>query len=229
MKPEVSVILPVYNEAGVISETISRVKSAMNSCGKGFEIIVVNDCSKDNSAEVLSQIEGIKVISHEVNQGYGASLMSGMRAAEGEWIAISDVDGTYPVEDMPKLLSFSDNYDMVVGARTMGAKEPLLRKPAKKFLCLLTSLLTLTWVPDINSGLRVFRKSDAERFLHLYPKRFSFTTTITIAFLRNSYKVKFLPIHYHKRAGRSAIRPKDFFRFIALIFKVFAVAKKSRQ
>jgi glycosyltransferase involved in cell wall biosynthesis len=228
MKTEVSVVLPVYNEEAVVADTLSRVKNAMKRSGKGFEIIAVNDCSKDNSGKIIERVSGVKAIHHKVNKGYGASLLTGVKAAKGEWIAISDVDGTYPVEDIPKLLSYSAGFDMVVGARTKGAKEPLLRKPAKLFLCALTSALTKKWVPDVNSGLRVFRKKDALRFIHLYPQRFSFTTTMTIAFLVNKYRIKYVPINYYTRKGKSYIKPKDFFRFIILIFKVFAVAKKAK-
>lgn len=227
MKMNASIIIPVYNEEKTVSEIIKEIKKTLRK-EKNSEIIVVNDASTDNSLKMLKKIKGIKIINHEQNKGYGASIKTGIKAAKGSTVAIIDADGTYPVYEIPRLLTYMRYFDMVVGARTKKAQEPLLRKPAKKILCILTSMLVKKWVPDINSGLRAFNKSLAKRFMKLYPDRFSFTTTITICFLMNKYKVKFLPIEYYKRAGKSQIKPMDFFKFIILIIKIFNITRKSK-
>jgi len=215
-----SVIIPVYNEEKAITQTIAAVKKAMKNLP--CEIIAVNDASKDKTGQILSQIQDITVISHTSNKGYGASLKSGIRASKGEWIIITDADGTYPIADIPKLLSYTLRYDMVVGARTgKKVQTPLVRRPAKWMLKQVARIATGVNIPDLNSGLRVFRKDMALKFWSLYPNGFSFTTTITMAALANGYDVKYIPINYFKREGSSTVRPvKDFLGFNFLIFKV---------
>jgi glycosyltransferase involved in cell wall biosynthesis len=215
-----SVIIPVYNEEKSILNTINKIKKTLKN--HPCEIIAVNDASKDNTARILSKIQGIRVVTHPVNKGYGGSLKSGLRAAEGEWIIITDADGTYPIEDIPKLLSYTPKYDMVVGARTgREVQVPLLRRPAKWMLKIVAKAVTGINIPDLNSGLRVFRRDMAMRFWSLFPQGFSFTTTLTIASLANNYNVKYVPINYFKREGKSSIHPiKDFIGFNLLIFKV---------
>ncbi len=215
-----SVIIPVYNEEKSILSTVNSVKKTMKNYS--YELILVNDASKDRSASILSKLQGVNVITHPVNKGYGGSLKSCMRAAQGEWVIIADADATYPIEDIPKLISYTPKYDMVVGARTGRKVEvPLFRRPAKWMLKIVARTVTGINIPDLNSGLRVFRKDMAMRFWNLYPQGFSFTTTLTIASLANNYAVKYVPINYFKREGKSSINPiKDFIGFNMLIFKV---------
>ena len=111
---------------------------------------------------------------------------------------------------------------MVIGARTgKKVQVPLLRRPAKLMLKILARIVTGMNIPDLNSGLRVFKKDMAMKFWNLFPQGFSFTTTLTIAALVNYYNVKFTPINYYKRKGKSSINPiKDFVNFNFLIFRV---------
>ena len=103
---------------------------------------------------------------------------------------------------------------------------PLLRKPGKWIITRLAEYLSARHIPDLNSGLRVFRRDVAMRFLALYPDGFSFTTTITLAMLTNHYRVKFVPINYHKRVGKSSIHPiRDFTNFTILIIRICAYFK----
>lgn len=220
MNVKYSVIIPAYNEQRSIAETISSVKQTLRNMPS--EIIVVNDASKDRTAQILKKISGIRVVSHPVNKGYGASLKSGIRVAQGEWIIITDADGTYPVRDIPRLLKHIPENDMVIGARTgKNVQVPLLRRPAKWMLRIVAKIVTGIRIPDLNSGLRVFKKSMALRFWNLFPQGFSFTTTITIASLVNNFNVKYIPINYFKRKGKSSINPiKDFIGFNMVIFRV---------
>lgn len=217
-----TIILPVYNEEKAISSTIRRIKIVMNKIRVKYEIIAVDDGSKDNSGKILEKIKGISVIHHPYNLGYGASLKDGIKRARYNLILIADADGTYPIEDIPKLLKYSKRYDMVVGARA-GKKvdDPMMRKPAKFFLRHLANFLTGRKIPDINSGFRIFKKDIALQFFHLFPSGFSFTTTITLACLTNDYTVKYIPINYFRRKGKSSINPvRDFIGFTTLIFKI---------
>jgi glycosyltransferase involved in cell wall biosynthesis len=217
-----TILVPVYNEERAVQATFEDIKNTVKKISLSYEIIAVNDGSKDNSAKILSNIKGIKLINHPYNKGYGASLKTGIKAAKGEWILITDADGTYPIKDIPRLINLIPKYDMVIGARIgEHVKIPLLRKPAKFILQKIANFLTNKKIPDLNSGLRVFRKSIALRFFNLFPSGFSFTTTITLACLTNDYNVKFIPINYYERQGKSTIHPiKDFVKFFNLIIRM---------
>ncbi len=216
----ISIIIPVYNEQDSVAATIERIKKVMKGEKHQYEIIAVNDGSTDKTEKILKQIIGIRTITQPYNLGYGAALKTGLRNAKGDWVLITDADGTYPVESIPELMKYAGQYDMVVGERA-GKNVPNMRKPAKAIIGLLANILTGKKIPDLNSGFRVFRKEVAMQFMHLYPSGFSFTITITLACLTNSHTVKYVPIEYSKRQGKSAINPiRDFVGFLTLIVRI---------
>lgn len=217
---KISVLLPVYNEKDSVSTTIGRVKEALGTTT--HEIIAIDDGSTDGSREILTQEEGIKLIKNPYNLGYGASLKKGLKAARYPWVFMVDSDGTYPIKDLPRLMQHMGDYDMVVAARIgKNVNVPFLRRPAKFILTTLAKFLTKKDIPDLNSGMRLFKKDMAMEFYNLYPQGFSFTTTITLACLTNGYTVKFVPIDYYKRQGKSTVRPiNDFVNFNKIIFKI---------
>jgi glycosyltransferase involved in cell wall biosynthesis len=202
------------------------VRETLESLAVPFEIIVVNDGSSDRTG-ALAAATGVKVIDHPTNRGYGASLKSGIRASRHAWLAITDADGTYPIEDLARLVRECGSHDMVVGSRTgEHVKIPFLRRPAKWFINKLANYLSGYRIPDLNSGLRIFKREIAERFFHLFPEGFSFTTTITVASLSSGYQVKFLPINYFKRVGSSSISPiRDFLGFTLLVVRLVTYFK----
>jgi len=225
-----SIIIPAFNEEESIGATIDGVWNAVETCSVDFEVIVVDDGSSDKTAEIAKS-KGVRVLRNDQNKGYGASLKAGIQKAQFGLIAIIDADGTYPPDELCHLLAEMNqegfDYDMVVGSRT-GAyvKIPILRKPAKWFLTQLADYLTNSRIPDLNSGLRVFKRGLIDRFLDLLPDGFSLTTTITIAALTNGYQVKYIPINYYKRTGRSSIRPlQDFLGFLTLIVRLVVCFK----
>lgn len=224
MKEEIklSIVIPAYNEEKAIRQTIENLKKTLDMQSLEYEIIVVDDGSKDKTKEIIKNYKNIILIEHSSNRGYGASLKDGIKKAKYDWIGITDADGTYPIQDIPRLLKFIPKYDMVVGARTgTSVFIPAVRKPAKWFLNKLANYLTKKNIPDLNSGLRIFRKDIAERFEKLFPDGFSFTTTITIVSLINGYQVKFVPINYFQREGKSTISAiRDFTGFTQLIIKL---------
>lgn len=220
----VSIVIPAYNEAEAIAGVMGHLREVMDATGLLYEVIVVDDGSTDGTAARLVGMD-IRILTHLENKGYGASLKTGIRNAKGDAIVITDADGTYPVDMVPVLVRemLDEGYDMVVGARTgKDVNIPLVRRPAKYILKKLADYLSETRIPDINSGLRVFRKDVALKYFHLFPAGFSFTTTITLALLSDGYNVKYTPINYNVRAGgKSKIRPfKDFTNFIMLIVRV---------
>lgn len=201
---DVSVVLPVYNEVGHAADEISRIKKTLDESEFSYEIIVVDDGSRDGSGEALREIEGIRLIRYDQNRGSGFARRVGSRAASGEVVVWSDVDMTYPNEDIPRLVREMRGHDQVVGARrSEEGTVKALRVPAKWFIRRLASYLTGVSIPDLNSGLRAFRRDVGSQFLHLLPAGFSCVTTLTMAFLSNGYSVKYVPIDYHPRAGSS--------------------------
>ena len=215
-----SVIIPVYNEADSIGPVVDRIRSVLDGLDLAYEIIAVNDASTDGSQDILKE-KKVRLIRHQSNRGYGACLKDGIRAARFERVLITDGDGTYPVEAIPTLLGEADSFDMVVGART-GEKVaiPPHRRIPKWLLKKMADYLSGMKIPDLNSGLRVFTRSAALQFINILPDGFSFTTTITLAFLSNSYSIRYLPINYHHRRGRSKFRPlQDTFNLLTLIVR----------
>lgn len=220
--PSVSVLVPCYNEENAIDETIQKLDQALAALDS-YEIVAVEDGSADRTLERLntlkSRFPNLRVVAHDRNRGYGAALKTGMRHADSELIAIIDADGTYPIHDLPKLVHLAKDFDMVVGARTgSNVTYSTLRKIPKFFLHRWINWIVNVKVPDINSGMRVFRKSMAQKFIRILPNGFSFTITITISSLRNNYRVHFEPIDYYQRKGNSKIHPiKDTLRFVQII------------
>ena len=217
----VSIVVPAYNEEQAIGSVLTQMKRVMDASGLGYEIIVVDDGSSDGTARVATGHDGVTVLRHPSNRGYGAALKTGIRHAWFDLICITDADGTYPNERIPDLVQQMEGCDMVVGARTgPNVAVPMIRRPAKWLLNRLADYLAQSDIPDLNSGLRVFRKDVALEFWRVLPRGFSFTTTITLALLTNDYIIKFVPIDYHPRTGRSKIRPvQDTLNFTSLIVR----------
>jgi glycosyltransferase involved in cell wall biosynthesis len=216
-----TIIVPAYNEEHGIGGVVAWIRQALGPAELAHEILVVDDGSVDRTAELAEQA-GARVIRHAGNRGYGEALKTGIQHASHDGIAIIDADGSYPADQIPELARRLASADMVVGARTKaGAAIPLLRRPAKALLAWLASYLTNTDIPDLNSGLRLFRRSLALEFLRILPSGFSFTTTITMAALNNGYIVDYVAVDYLKRTGSSKINPvRDTLNFLMLILRM---------
>lgn len=229
MPEGVSIIIPAYNEESGIADVLQELLHTMRTLASHlpqdlpWEVIIVDDASQDQTSAKLQPFLGeqIQLFRHRTNRGYGAALKTGISHASYPWILITDADGTYPNRHIPELLEQCATHDMIVGARIgENTNIPLLRRPPKWVLRKLASYLSQTSIPDLNSGLRLMRKSIVEKFLHILPDGFSFTTTITLAMLSSGYSVLYVPIDYHKRKGHSKIRPiADTLNFLKLILR----------
>jgi glycosyltransferase involved in cell wall biosynthesis len=221
--PEVSVVLPCYNERNHVEQEIKRIRAALEAAGMSYELICVDDGSTDGTRDVLAAIPAIRTILFPRNQGSGTARRIGTQEARGRVVVWTDADMTYPNELIPELVrELDDGYDQVVGARrTEEGTLKFFRVPAKWAIRRLASYLTNTPIPDLNSGLRAFKREVAKPYLRLLPAGFSCVTTITLAFLSNGHPIKYVPIDYFKRAGRSKFHPlKDAYNYIIQVLRM---------
>jgi glycosyltransferase involved in cell wall biosynthesis len=219
----VSVVVPAFNEEGAIRETLTELREHLADAAP-YEIIVVDDGSTDGTWDELQQASrddpSLRVLRHSGNYGYGTALKTGIAQAAGPLIAITDADGTYPNERLAELIERCEQGQaMVVGARTGSDVEySKLRATAKVLLISYASWIARRKIPDINSGMRVFRRDLAIEFLPILPGGFSFTTNISLAMLTSYQRVEYVPINYRARVGKSKIKPiRDTLNFVALI------------
>lgn len=217
----VSVIIPAFNEERGVGDVVKAVRKVLSRARIRHEILVVDDGSRDQTA-AKAAAAGALVISMGENRGYGASIKAGMRQAKNNLIAILDADGTYPADELPALIQMTQTADMAVGARIKpNSAIPFLRRGPKWLLGKWANYLADRSIPDLNSGLRVFRKNIASRYEGLFPNGFSFTTTITLALECHGYIVKYHPISYAVRVGSSKIRPiQDTINFFSLVLRI---------
>ncbi len=209
MMKNISIIIPVYNEGEVVKEVINEIQKQIKKVNIDYEIIIVDDGSNDNTKEILGSLnkENIKIITHPKNMGYGEAILTGVKNAKYEYIATIDADGSYLAEDLLKLTTEVEEFDLVIGARK--GKEfwgSMLKHPARLLFLFLAEFTVGEKIPDVNSGLRIFKKSS---FLELkFPvicRGFSFSSTMTLAFLAEGRFVKFVPISYLSRKGKSKV------------------------
>ena len=220
LKTGVSVVVPVYNEEAGVKDQLLTVKAVLEEQDRPYEIIAVDDGSQDRSLEEALKAS-VQVVQHPLNRGYGASLKTGIQAAQYGIVVIIDADGTYPASEIPILVDLLDECDMAVGARIgEDVHIPLIRRPAKWVLRVLAARIAERPIPDLNSGLRAFHKDCIEQYFPILSDRFSFTTTSTLALLADNYHVVYHPINYYARIGQSKITPKHFMDFFMLILRI---------
>lgn len=204
----ISIVIPAYNEERGIIDTINEIKQICNDANiQTYEIIVVNDGATDGTDEKL-QTADVKIITHPHNMGYGRSLKDGIKAALYDTIVITDADRTYPFDKVPELLQeYSKGFDMVVGARTgKHYQESFLKAPLRRILRLIVEFSAERRIPDINSGLRVFKKTELLPMLPRLCDTFSFTTSMTLGFMMTGKFVKYIEIPYRQRQGKTKVK-----------------------
>ena len=212
-----SIVIPAKNESGAIGEAVAGARAKYPDA----EIIVVDDGSTDETASIAENA-GARVMRHPESLGNGAAVKSGARAASGEIIAFMDGDGQHDAAEFEALFGkLDEGFDMVIGARSSGSHANVGRLWANGIYNVVASWLTGRRIPDLTSGFRVVRADLFKRFLYLLPNGFSYPTTITMAFLRAGFPIRFEPIPVAKRIGKSHIRPiRDGIRFMVIIFKI---------
>ena len=218
-----SVVIPVYNEESAIRSVVEEVRGVLKNSGIfPYEILVVDDGSKDQTARE-ARAAGASVHRIGRNLGVGAARTRGILKAKSDIIVMTDGDGSYPAQALPELVKDLGGCDMAVGARMeeMGTLKAL-RRPVKLMLQRLAEYMTRARIEDLNSGMRAFRRKDALRFAYLLPDTHSWVSTITLAYLANGLNVRYRPIHYRKRVGRSSFHPiGDTYNTLSLVARTF--------
>ncbi len=220
LKKAVSILVPAYNEEDAITNVVTELKEAMTTSDWTYEIIVVDDCSRDNTA-LVAEKTGVKVVSHPENMGYGGALRTGIEHASYDWIATIDADCSYPPRELLKLFPHAPTHDMVVGARQgKNYWGTVFKHPARLVFLALAQFVVGYRIPDVNSGLRLFRKSVVQEMLPRLCRGFSFSTTLTLSFLSSYRFVRFEPIEYLSRVGSSKVRYfRDTLRTLQLMLE----------
>ena len=222
---DVSVVLPVYNEKGHLRDEVERIAAAFEATSYSWEIIVVDDGSDDGSSEQIDDVvrgqANMRLIRFAENRGVGAARKAGTAAARGAVVVWTDVDMTYPNDELPRLVKELEGHDQVVGARTSQGTFRPGRRQAQWLIQKLAEYLSDAKIPDLNSGMRAFRADVVRQFLHLFPTRMSHVTTVTMAFLANGYSVKYVSIDYFERAGTSKFHWwKDTQRYVLQVVRM---------
>ena len=228
-KPYVTIVLPCYNEQDHVLAEIERITVAMDASGYSYELVAIDDKSTDGTLarlrEAAASYPKLRVVAFRRNGGSGTARRIGTNDARGEIVVWTDADMTYPNERIPELVAYLDDNpgtDQVVGARTSEqGTHKFLRVPAKWAIRKFAEWLSGSKIPDLNSGLRAFRREVSLPYLRLLPPGFSCVTTITLSFLSNQHTVDYLPISYAQRAGQSKFHPlKDAYRYILQVLRM---------
>lgn len=199
--PAISIVIPAYNEESGIRRSLDRIVE--KKYHESFEVIFVDDGSTDSTFEIISQYP-VKCVRHNINKGYGAALKTGIRKAKGRKVVILDSDGQHDPKYIDQLIGMLPDYDMVIGERTDDSFQVKRRQKGKRLIRVIGEMLVEQPLPDYNSGFRGFDRKLIAEMLHIMPNGFSFSTTSTLAFLKEGYTIGTFPIVVEERIGRSS-------------------------
>jgi glycosyltransferase involved in cell wall biosynthesis len=232
-KIDVSIVLAAYNEEESIRQELAIINDAMIKSPYSYEIILVDDASTDRTAEIAKKFGNIKIVRHATTEGSGSARKTGTLVAAGEIVIWTDVDMSYPNAEIPHLVDKlkKENLDQVVGLRTSESGDlKYFRTAAKYLIRKLASALSGANIPDLNSGLRAFKREIALNYLHLLPRGFSCVSTITLSFICDKHSIGYLPISYNNRSGRSKFHPiKDTWLYLLQVVKVIRYFKLKKR
>jgi glycosyltransferase involved in cell wall biosynthesis len=225
--PQVSVILPIFEEEKTIEGVIGEIVETLSNSSIKYEIVAVEDGSKDQSLAVLRQLQvhypgKIRIVHHTYNKGYGAALRTGIRTARGDIVVCMDSDGQHTAKAIPEMLALIPQYDMVIGYRTENYQGSWYRNLGNRIYNKFASWLSNFKIMDLTSGFRAMRREAVSHFLPLYPSGFSASLTVTLAFLKAGYNLTYIPVHVHPRAGgKSKVNIfRDGGRFFMLLLRM---------
>ncbi|MFA5786735.1 MAG: glycosyltransferase family 2 protein [Actinomycetota bacterium] len=219
---DVSVVLPVFNEREHLEEELTRLRAVLDAAPFTWEVVAVDDGSTDGSDRVLAECDWIRLVTFRRNQGVGTARRIGSLVSRGRAIVWTDADLSYPNDEIPRLVKLLEDADQVIGARRKErGTMRVLRWSAKRVARGLAGYLVNQKIPDLNSGLRAFRREALLPYLPLLPKGFSCVSTATLAFIADGRPVRFEAVDYHPRAGLSKFHPiHDAYLFLLQIIGI---------
>jgi len=217
--PSFTVVIPAYNEEQAIGGTLEKLEAA--GITSQAEVVVVDDGSTDGTAAVVAKYP-VTLLRHPVNKGYGAALKTGIRYAKTEKIVTMDSDGQHDPAVIWQIVEKLKTCAMVIGERTADSYQAPQRLIGKRLIRFIGEYLVEQKLPDFNSGLRGFDRRIMRGLLHLMPNGFSFSTTATLAFLKQGYVVSSVPIETRRRVGRpSNVRfVRDGMKTLLLLLRI---------
>ncbi len=222
---KLSVIIPAYNEAKRIKKTIFSVQEYLKKQNYDYEIIMVNDGSKDNTAEKAKET-GVKVIDNKINRGKGAVVKQGMLGAQGDYRLFMDADNSTKINNLDKFWQFfNQGYDVVIAS--IGLKESEIlektgwhRRMLGKFAKYLIQIIMFWKIKDSQRGFKCFTKKAAEK---IFPKltimRWGFDIEILALAKLFNFKIKEVPIIW-QNIGKSEVNLKSYFKTLLELFKI---------
>jgi glycosyltransferase involved in cell wall biosynthesis len=230
MTIDLTIIIPAYNEEVGLDKMLPDLLDACKELS--WKIIVVNDCSTDNTADVLEKYASrITILENKFNIGYGASIKRGVLVANTEWIATFDGDGQHRLEDLMRMADMRNTLgvDAVIGQRTKGSHASIIRKPGKFILTIIVNILVGRKIVDINCGLRIFRRKVVHNIMRLTADRFSFSVSSLVAMLKMGYSINLVPVHVDKRLGKSSVKQiRDGLATIILVMRLIMLFNPMR-
>lgn len=222
-----SIVIPAYNEQAAIGDTLACLRVACPAA----EIVVVDDGSMDDTRGAVLNTPEVRIVSHRANRGYGAALKTGIRLATRPFIAWYDADGQHHPEDLLAVAApvIAQEHDVVIGVRGAQSAVQHQRVPGKWLLGWVARIVSQERIPDLNSGLRCFRRDLLLRYLHLLPDGFSASTTSTLLMLKRGYRVGYVPIVARSRIGHSTVKiVRDGVRTLQLIVRIVVLFEAFR-
>jgi len=226
----ITIIIPSYNDASGLRQSLPPLINKAKE--NAWEIIVVNDCSTDDTVAALQEFDSaVTVITNEVNMGYGASIKRGILAAKTEWVASMDADGQHRIADLEAMAARleDDDVDALIGKRDKSSHVPFVRMPGKWVLAHAANFITGRKIPDINCGLRILRRRFMLSLLSLTSDGFSFSTSTLVCLLQLGCRVQFVPVTVDERIGKSTVKQvRDGFYTLMLILRLITLFKPLR-
>ena len=216
---ELAVIIPAFNEEAAVEATLREIRAAVPEA----EVLLVDDGSGDRTGELAAGVPGVQVLVHRRNRGYGASLKTAVHSTNRPVVIWYDADGQHRPEDLVAVATpvLADKEDMVIGVRSKGSAKQRDRAAGKLVLYLVARIISGEAIPDLNSGLRAFRRDLLLRYLHLLPDGFSASTTSTLMMLKAGHRVGYVPIVTKHRLGKSSVKMvRDGMRTLHLIVRI---------
>ena len=200
----ISAVLPAYNEEQVIAQSVAAMVKTFESLNADYEIIVVNDGSRDRTGEILTQLgqenPRVRMVAHERNQGYGAALWTGFTSATKDLVFLTDGDKQFDVDELSLLLPMLDGADLAIGYRQKRADPPMRLLNAWGWKLLVNGLFGYT-ARDIDCAFKLFRRSILDR-VQVHARGATFSAEFLIKARRLGYVVRERPVsHYPRPAG----------------------------